>query len=170
MNISGVLVPIAVSVVMILLIRTSNRRARKLASGGFQLKLPILYPIMGALCAGGGLAVLGLGLWFSPEEWPLIFISFLLAEALAWPLLGLGLGDRIRVTDKGIEQLRWGKFRQLKWEEVRSARFNTLSMELVVKGGRQVIKVHRHMRGFPQFAQHLSARSGLSLTDMGVIL
>lgn len=58
------------------------------------------------------------------------------------------------------------KEKELLWTHIVTARFNAFSSTINIKSEFDVIKVHQHLKGLPQFLERLENKTGITKKDI----
>ncbi|MEM9675687.1 MAG: hypothetical protein AAF992_24055 [Bacteroidota bacterium] len=170
MNISSIIIPAAVALVMAALLAASKKKPKEDINGNKVLRLPILYTLIGGIATVGSLVILVYGLLTSePEETVFVLIFFLAVAGLGVPLLLMGVVFKIVITPDGIEQTTMlGKIKTMRWIDITAITFGNVSLELKIRSRDQKIKAHLHLVGFPDLINEIESNTKFTRTEMGV--
>lgn len=134
------------------------------------LRLPKLYGIIGIIASVLGDFILIFAILFFDEE-DIIHqvILFLLFAGCGIPLMLQGFRHEVVLTDEGIVVKNMiGKVKSVRWENITTARFNSLTLELKISDGTTTVKCHHHLVGFDLLVDRIVERSGLRRVEMRV--
>ena len=179
------MVPIIISILTPLLLyflnRASKQNAVALADGGYELRMNVMYLVIGVIGIGVGLFSLFIPL-LADEYSVEIFIAtsfiFMLFMGLAIPCFLWYKNHRLSFNDVAITSKdAYGKIQRINWSDVNQVRFNSFTGVVDVLGKQgSIAKAHQHLVGFSSFikvlqaqkSKHLFASESLPLKMLGL--
>jgi hypothetical protein len=170
MDISTILTPIAIAIVMALLLAASKKRAKIDENGDKILRLPFFYAILGGLCTIASLIIIIYGLATCAEdEIIFVLIFFSMCAGLGLPLLLAGTVMKVKILTNKLEQTNiLGRTKTIMWSEIESITFGKISLELKIVSATDKIKAHVHLKGFEDLVDAIEANTTFTRTNMRI--
>lgn len=151
--------------------KTSKRKNRIDENGNSVHKLPLLYGIVGIIPLIISL-IISIATIADIENIDLanIIPIIVLFTSLGIIMCLMTWMNKITLNSNEIIQRNmWGKTISIKLDEIKSIKFNRVSLYLNIRDGKEKIKCHEHLKGFQEIVKKLSDKTEMSEAEMGIV-
>ena len=164
----NILTCIAISLTTGIVFRYLKKSTQKsqlpLENGQYRLRIHKFYLILGLISFVVGLAmVIGSILTISPDitMYIMIFIMFLVFVGLGTLSILYYRNYYVQFDNSYVEVMNaFGKLSSMRWDEIKTAKFNFNSGLLTLAGNGKRIKIHQHLVGINRFMNYLEKKTG----------
>lgn len=161
------MVPIIVSILVSLLLYFLNKASKQnvaaLGNGGYELRMNIMYLIIGAAGAIVGLLCMLLPILAGEYSVGIFVVAGIMSRCFigfSIPCFLWYKNHHVSFDEAGLTSKNaYGKSQQIKWDEINQIRFNSFRGVLyVVDKKGNTAKAHQHLVGFASFVKMLQTQ------------
>lgn len=170
------LISLFIGVLTKLLINFANQKPKYINSDTFELRRNIGVSFIGFFSFILGISILIYGIYsiiVNPKNMAILWIFillFLFFSGLSIPLILATLFYKVIVSNEKIYQRsNLGKWKTLKWVEIKSIEYDYTNHQLVFKGRGVRVIVSRYLRGFPVFLEFVKKQTTHTIRNEDLI-
>lgn len=160
------------ALVLAYLNKHANKKIKPSINGKFELRLNKFYWYTGlGSTLFGSIGFLLAILYLKNEEsWIFGLLFLILFVGLGAICLLWYLNHKFKFDSKMIESISlYGKKETLKWDEIESIKFHTISSQLIFKNKEGVkVKAHRHLIGFGNLLNEIEDKTQWTINDLKI--
>tara|TARA_R100000935_G_scaffold18989_1_gene36607 strand:+ start:1823 stop:2347 length:525 start_codon:yes stop_codon:yes gene_type:complete len=170
-TIKAVIIPILIIGSLYLIKKASKKKSKIYENGNSIHRLPLIYGIGGIFSLIITIIIIT-SIFLSNENINLFTVASLiiLFSTLGIIMILMVWMNKIYLNPKKITQRNmWGKIKTIEMSEIKSIKFNKVSLYLKISDGEKIIKCHDHLVGIEEILNTLSEKTNITRNQMGYV-